>query len=603
MTALVAGLATGCSASDPCADVTCTDGKVCEEGTCVAPPVTDKCAGKPANFCPSGTGCNPATGGCVNLCNIEGAPTCDAPLVCEPTTGQCVDKCAGKSCTEDKTCNPTNGLCESKCKNSNCSASQECVATTGQCVERCETATKPRGQAECTQGLKCDPTSGECMSACQLVVCDEARAQYCDPVSGTCKAGAPPAGDVGSACADASTCGRPDSPATTAWECLSETDLTTEPTALPGGYCTLQCAGQEDCPQGSLCLGGYCYDTCSRESDCRGGAWHCTALGGGYGACLPGTECGYEDAAKCGGIGANCELDADCANGASCFSELTETEEGASEFSGYIGGACVPIISEGQMSCGSGGVAVPISDQDETIMACFKRCTLGNITTCDVGESCTPFAVDAAGNYITACLPGGCTTNDSCSVAECTASDKTRCGSGQACNNGTCSTTDTCTADSQCGEGQKCVDGECAGTACEIGTGLCYYDCRRYETDICASFGAGSSCNQQTGRCDRGCTTANQRSRCGTNGVCVDGSCEIRCNQYTEAEVCEAGEKCNLATGICGAACTEESCGAGQACVEGRCTMRCDATTGATKCSSAKVCNAETGLCEAPPAP
>ena len=42
----------------------------------------------------------------------------------------------------------------------------------------------------------------------------------------------------------------------------------------PGGTCTVACASQEDCPDGTACVqesGGTCLLACSRDEDCRDG--------------------------------------------------------------------------------------------------------------------------------------------------------------------------------------------------------------------------------------------------------------------------------------------------------------------------------------------
>ena len=67
-------------------------------------------------------------------------------------------------------------------------------------------------------------------------------------------------------------------------------------TAAGGPFCTLQCAGDEDCPDGGTCLAlvgdperrFICFDRCADSADCFSGLT-CTMTAGGTAtpACLP----------------------------------------------------------------------------------------------------------------------------------------------------------------------------------------------------------------------------------------------------------------------------------------------------------------------------
>ena len=88
------------------------------------------------------------------------------------------------------------------------------------------------------------------LGACLLVACgDDAGGgvgNEGDVVGGPCTAN--------TECADGS-------------ECLDEGDF-------PQGTCTVECASDEDCPSGSVCIsseGGVCLLSCTSDDECRNG--------------------------------------------------------------------------------------------------------------------------------------------------------------------------------------------------------------------------------------------------------------------------------------------------------------------------------------------
>jgi hypothetical protein len=71
-----------------------------------------------------------------------------------------------------------------------------------------------------------------------------------------------------------------------------------DPTAFPGGYCTVSCTSNGDCPAGSACVareGGICLATCKAAADCAdyGAGYTCApqtsqSAGGDPRACIGG---------------------------------------------------------------------------------------------------------------------------------------------------------------------------------------------------------------------------------------------------------------------------------------------------------------------------
>jgi hypothetical protein len=156
---------------------TCTGGRVCDRGVCVAPCnntefpcspgdtcdhglcVEAACAGK---TCPAGQVCH--GGVCGGPCD---GVTCPRGQVCH--VDRCVDPCEGITCGNDRVC--VGGVCVSSCKCSGCPTGKTCGAdgrcaedactgkacgateacAGGACVDKCAGATCPRGQT-CKDG-------------------------------------------------------------------------------------------------------------------------------------------------------------------------------------------------------------------------------------------------------------------------------------------------------------------------------------------------------------------------------------------------------------------------------------------------------------------
>ena len=83
--------------------------------------------------------------------------------------------------------------------------------------------------------------------------------------------------DVGASCASNNECSQ---------RCLGVTD----PGDYPGGFCTLACATDADCSNGSICMrksGGVCLLPCTITNNCTdlGAGWRCknseSNVGGG----------------------------------------------------------------------------------------------------------------------------------------------------------------------------------------------------------------------------------------------------------------------------------------------------------------------------------
>lgn len=600
---VLATMGTGCS-SDPCDDVSCSAGQVCEAGECVADG-PNLCEGK---TCPTGTGCNPDTGNCMNLCSLPTAPTCNAPETCNPATGACVNKCAGVTCDSNTlACNPQSGLCEAKCKPTTCPATHACVPDTGACVERCETTTKPTGQPECGAGLKCKTTTGACVPLCDGVACG--YAQWCDDATGQCKGGKSPEGRPGSACEDDADCGVPNAPAGMEFSCresFPEFDLDME-----DGYCTATCNQAMPCPLGSECFGSAgCLDTCTKDTDCRDG-WRCNPIGGQVAICLPATACSAENPDDCSPIGGDCRESGDCVTGADCITEMSEERAndgsgtGVYSFSGFEDGYCL-WAARTTDTCPAGTVQVPVGgDQDPTYAYCMTSCTTTGLGECGFGESCWNATQTGTAGI---CWEAQCVSDRDCNFAPCTANNTNNCGEGQTCGtDGFCSTNDKCKTDADCGGALMCgANGECTPWFCENASAVClpHFDSATADAQLKAEYAQIGLVPDQAGSWERRCTIDDN---CGNNAYCAPvtgqeyGVCERRCSVNNEADICGDEQVCNESTGKCQDKCTSnDECADGLVCdAGGHCATRCDADVNPTQCLPTQACDTDSGLCDA----
>jgi hypothetical protein len=124
-----------------CVGVTCTDGEVCRQGSCVEPCdgvvcphgqrcLADKCVDLCASVsCSSGEVC--VEGKCMPGCAQCNGITCNLPLSCDTSSGQCLDDSCATECPDGTYCSA--GECKDQCEGVVCPGDQVCVD--GQCQE------------------------------------------------------------------------------------------------------------------------------------------------------------------------------------------------------------------------------------------------------------------------------------------------------------------------------------------------------------------------------------------------------------------------------------------------------------------------------------
>jgi hypothetical protein len=597
-------------------DADCTAGFSCDTatGACV-----DKCSGKE---CPAGQSCT--VGDCKPNCKSASetfdGTTCTLPETCDQTTASCKNKCAAVTCTSPTTqvCNPSTGACDEKCAGKACSATQTCEATTGLCLSNCLNGTQHRNAAEaCPAGQECndrckltDTNCNQCRPICDRVGPTCGYGQRCDATTGTCKAGGlPQAGEFGAACTADTECTQTGNAASSQpTTCVTE-DLAS---SFVGGYCLGACDAQGKCPAGgtpttSITGDCQCIDACVKDAECRGEPYRCVPyfFRGGP-ACFPANEC-PDDAARNAGecesaVGDACNGDTQfCADGLSClcFFDYNQTT-----------GACSPEFTCTKLLTGAdgatGGCPAGSMFVQESPLAgyCLKQCDAAQFDSCRAGYTCYPAAL--AGTPEDLCWLRSCDVDDQCNDAACDPNAQgglASCGSGQQCQNGHCSTLDTCSTANPCDAQvpaalrRPCVNGVCQSFQCDDLVGECKIQCTdANKADVCRT---GDACI--AGHCRTHC---NDDDGCGPNGVCepISGQtgnfCEARCTKFNEADLCSENEVCVYDTGRCQAKCTSTSCGAEQICnSDGRCIAWCDAT-GAAACADGSVCDPSTHRCE-----
>lgn len=179
--------------ADPCNDVVCDPGFVCQTGTGVCLDLCEDVVCQAGEVCGDGFCRDCFDFGCeddelcvidmngVGLCepNLCFDVTCDAdefcrdgtciPTSCDATClegercldGNCVaDPCSGVNCASNETCNPGNGECVvDVCDATACRIGEECNPSTGECIP------DPCVGIVCPDGLECS-TSFEGTSVC-----------------------------------------------------------------------------------------------------------------------------------------------------------------------------------------------------------------------------------------------------------------------------------------------------------------------------------------------------------------------------------------------------------------------------------------------------
>lgn len=361
-------------------------------------------------YCATAIECSTGTCGGDNVC---------IPLFQDGTTA-CIDGCTtdgdcrtGYSCQDISqnssgvlTCLPapvpvtgeTGIACMS---DADCDAEETCLSeddgfSGGYCTRQCQ------ADAECPTGSFCS-AFGVCADSCSAATPDCRPGYLCGDFDGGgedgCWRAATGPGAIGATCTSGSDCaGGFDG------FCISEAG-----NGWDEGYCTLNCATDNDCGAGAHCgfIGqsgqGVCVLDCADSMACRGNGtagYLCSdADEDGSNECAPG-------ATGTGAVGASCGSAADCAGGVDGLC-VTDAQ-------GFTGGYC-SIQCASDAECGTGSHCAEFG-------LCVNTCVADTDCRGNDGYFCQNYDSDVSNTL--ECAPGGVNTNavpgDSCDdVRDC----------------------------------------------------------------------------------------------------------------------------------------------------------------------------------------
>ena len=287
----------------------------------------------------------------------------------------------------------------------------------------------------------------------------------------------------------------------------------------PNG-CYTNANADGSCPSGWITLGMGCYPPagtpCFDESSpCSNGFGICAA-----GACICDAVCG-DGIPDLGETCASCPADVQCQSGTQCCSD----------------GSC-------QVSCGGGQCAAGFSC---LLDVTHSNCGINDITVCQGTCSDGVETADCC-----QCQPGGCSSNNDCTVlGECCDINTGQC-SVNACGGGQCGdgipdaeeTCASCPADVLCQSGtQCCSDGSCqvsCGGGGQCGDGV-VDDGEQCESASDCSI--GESCV--------GCSCTHGTSVCGNDRIDPGEECE-ETSDCTNNEFCGNSCQCDPVPASCG---------------------------------------------------
>ena len=315
---------------------------------------------------------------------------------------------------------------------------------------------------ECTNNADCDDSN-----SCTSDSCVNEECSY-SPISNCCGNGVCESGEDCASCSS---------------DCFSGSGAAT----CGNGICEIgdgencqNCAS--DCngvtggrPSNRYCCGS---DTFCGDSRCSSGGNSCTETPSVGSCCGDGICEGSEDGANCAVDCTGCSVNADCADGDSCTTDVCNN------------GAC----SNTPISC------------DDADACTADNCSLGVCSNdpvdCNDADACTVDSCDSVGGCINdpiSCDDGNFCTTDSCSGGSC-ASVPVDCDDG-----------DACTIDS-CDSGSGCVYDE---PACQNGDGCCPSACDSSNDDDCSSCAPVSvACSSDSDCCSNKCRGPSGRKTC-----------------------------------------------------------------------------------------
>jgi hypothetical protein len=315
---------------------------------------------------------------------------------------------------------------------------------------------------ECVANVDCDDSN-----ACTSDSCVNEECSY-SPISDCCGNGVCESGE------DCASCGS---------DCFSGSGAAT----CGNGICEIgdgeSCQNcPSDCngvtagrPSSRYCCGS---DVFCADARCSAGGSTCTEVPGTSSCCGDGICEGAEDSANCAVDCTLCSVNADCADGDSCTTDVCSD------------GLCVNT----SISC------------DDSDACTADNCTAGVCSSdpidCNDLDDCTVDSCDTVGGCVNDpinCDDGNACTTDSCSGGACSSAPLD-------CDDG-----DACTIDS-CDVVSGCVHDE---PVCQDGDGCCPSGCDSSNDDDCSScVPVNQSCSSDADCCSSKCRGPNGRKTC-----------------------------------------------------------------------------------------
>ncbi|CAF3872679.1 unnamed protein product, partial [Adineta steineri] len=576
-----------CQSNSDCTNGNChATAKICDSPECSDGNKNNQetdvdCGGTCAVKCDLTKGClvnaDCSNGNCHHTLNTCQPPSCDDGNKNQGETDiDCGGPC-GTTCILSETCS-VNG----DCVNGNCHKTRK------QCLDpSCDDGNKNQGESDvdcggpcstqCPLGQACstnsDCANGNChttLKICAVPSCSDGNKNQ-QETDVDCGGNCPTLCPVNSACLKNTDCVNGNCH-TTLKQCLPEScddgNKNQQETDVDcgGSPCPTRCAVTKTCVANTDCINNNCHTTlhtCQNPS-CNDGNLNQFETDVDCG----GTSCG----STCG-IGKQCLVNSDCANG-NCDHTLK---------------TCQP------PSCNDGN-----KNQNEGDIDCGTPCT----TKCSLGSTCLVNADCANGNCDTTqkkCVDPSCfdgNKNQAETDIDCAGPCVLKCGLGQSCSqNSDCSNTN-CHATLHTCQNPSCNDGnlnqfetdvDCGGTSCgstcAIGKQcLVNTDCANGNCDHTSKTCQAPSCtdgnkNQNEGDIDCGtpCTTkCSVGSTCLVNADCANGNCD-HTSKTCQAPSCTDGNQNEGeididCSGPCATKCSlNQICAANSDCANGNC--------------------------------
>lgn len=379
-------------------------------------------------------GCDDSASQFVGEC--EKNEQCGVGAYCKKSGGAATGLCAcrtDEACAEGEICN-TQGICQkrSACRsNAECDSAKFCDLASGNCIERTACGT----DLHCLPGTVCGAANKRCENGCfddadcpLYSICDRTGLTsttalgnclsgrcgdktYCDYyencTGGTCVRDPDP-----NLCRDCDPqlddCGNPRN------FCLINSGYDGRPENGGPNFCGVECANQDDCPNGYQCGGVILLtqDQCTNDTQCGGNGRRCILGEGdvrGFCTCVSDADCTIDQVPaicqkSCGGLGIQ-----PCQDNAECFS-------GNCQPTSCIAPSGQPCTSDAQCQettlCSEfGGQRICLTDGTPCTTSAECLCNAGRCY--GSGRPCAN-----AGDCALSCQGGGCLLGAACAPIE-----------------------------------------------------------------------------------------------------------------------------------------------------------------------------------------